>query len=152
MLNLYFKLSDIPKDLRYVKFNDAWFNRNIHGIKFGSKDIEKLLLSVDKVKYIGNNRVLSKFEPNTGISVRELSTGCKTSINVISFTDCIFDGTECGDNALYEIFKSTKGNLLVTRFCYPDMFTNDICLHYKGTSKIIHNNNELASILDKMFD
>lgn len=37
MLNLYFKEKDIPKELPYMKFNDAWFDTHIKQIVFDQK-------------------------------------------------------------------------------------------------------------------
>lgn len=107
------------KDIKHQIFNDAYFNKNMENINFNSINIKRIIQTIDSVKYIGNYRVLSKFEKDTAISVRELSTGCKTAINIASFPSEVFTVAECGDNALQVIFNYKRGKIFMPMFSIP---------------------------------
>lgn len=134
----------------YCKYNDAWFDKYVDKIEF-TENIKKIIKIIDDVDYIGDKRVLSKFIKNTAISVKEISSGCKTVINVASFPNMIFSAAECGDNALQVIFNLKRGNIYLPFFILPRKFTNDIEVIYNGKSAIVHNNVELEDILDQIF-
>lgn len=145
MLELYLK------DIEYTRFNDVYFDKHITQINFENATIKKIIQNIDKVKYIGNYRVLSKFEKDTAISVRELSTGCKTALNIASFTDKIFSVAECGDNALQVIFNYKHGKIFMPMFSIPREFTNKIEVHTAQGKQIIDNNEQLEAILNTVF-
>jgi len=145
MLNIY--LGEIGRE--YCKYNDAWFDKYADEIQF-SDTIIKIIEMIDKVRYIGNQRVISKFMENVAISVKELSTGCKTVINVASFPNTIFTAAECGGNALQVLFNLKRGNVYLPFFVIPEKFNNEIKVIYNGESVIVHNNIELEDILYKI--
>lgn len=137
-------------DKRYCEYNDAWFDKYVDSIKFDN-NITKIIKLIDGVDYIGNYRVRSKFVKDIAISVKELSSGCKTVINVASFNNQIFSAAECGDNALQVLFNLKKGNVYLPFFVIPRKFINDIEIDYNGNILIIHNNKELEDILYQLF-
>lgn len=151
MLKIYIK--DInTEDKNYCMFNDAWFDSNVRKIDFNN-DIIQIVKLIDEVKYIGDYRFDSKFKPGTAILVNELSTGCKTAINIAAFPDKIFTVAECGDNALQVIFNFKQGNIYLPYFVMPEAFENNIkIITNKTESQIIHNSNELKNILFDIFD
>ena len=149
MLKLY--LGEIDKNNKnYCEYNDAWFDRNTDKIKFESIVLD-IIKKIDNVDYAGNKRVFSKFLKDTAISVEELSTGCKTVINVYSFPNKIFTAVECGDNALQVLFNLKRGNIYLPYFVLPMAFINEIEVISDGFSQIIHNNKELETLLNKKY-
>lgn len=139
------------KDIKHQRFNDVYFNKHMTHIDFDNDDIKKIIQAIDNVKYIGNYRVLSKFEKDTAISVREISTGCKTALNIASFPNEVFSVAECGDNALQVIFNYKRGKILMPMFSIPRLFTNEIKVLTSNEEYIINNHKQLEDILNKVF-
>lgn len=147
MLKIY--LGEVGEN-NYCQYNDLWFDKYYKEIKF-NKPISKVMELIDGVKYIDNYRFNSKYEKDIAVSVKELSTGCKTAINVASFNK-IFSVAECGDNALQVIFTFNRGSIYLPFFILPREFQNEIEVHMPNGEKcIINNNKQLESILDKTF-
>lgn len=149
MLKIYIG-NNQEADKKYCKYNDAWFDKYVDNIQFDD-NIKKIIKKIDNVDYIGNKRVLSKFVKDTAISVKELSSGCKTVINVASFPNVIFSVAECGDNALQVLLNFKKGNIHLPFFVIPRKFVNDIEVIYNGKSTMVHTNEELENILNQIF-
>ena len=126
MLEVYLSLSDNEKKQAII-FNDAYFNTHVNGIDFDSNTIRGLISKIDETEYIGNLKIMSKME-NTPTNVENLSTGCKTAINVATFQNKIVSLTECGINALEEIFKIEEGKVYIE---YP------MYIPYQENKKII---------------
>ena len=84
-----------------INFNDFHFDVKIaEYIKNGYENIiSDCVSNIDKCKYIGDGRVESKFG-NYAVSIEEISTGCKTVINVLCNRDKIVNVSGCGGNAL----------------------------------------------------
>lgn len=149
MLQLY--LGPIEKkNKKYCEYNDAWFDKYTDNIQF-DENICKIIKVIDGVDYIGNKRVKSKFIKDIAISVKELSSGCKTVLNVVSFSEYIFSVAECGDNALHVLFNLKRGKAHLPFFVIPRDFNNEIEIIYRGERTVIHNNKELEDILDKVY-
>lgn len=102
--------AELPKDKNYIKFNDAYFNKYYTDYKIDDT-AKNIIKSIDEVEYTGNYRFKSKFEKEEAhIKLTELSTGCKTALNVYFNPDKIFTVAECGNNAFEEILKLNSGN------------------------------------------
>lgn len=101
--------AELPKEYKYIKFNDAYFNKYYTDYKIDDT-AKNIIKSIDCVEYTGNYRFKSKFEPNADIKLDELSTGCKTALNIYFNTNDIFNVAECGNNAFEEILKLSRGN------------------------------------------
>ena len=149
MLRLYVgKLGNLNEQC--CQINDAWFDKYLDNIKFDD-NIKKIIKLIDNVEYIGNKRVKSKYVRDIAISVKELSTGCKSVINIASFESKIFSIAECGDNALQVLFNFKRGNAYLPYFILPREFNNNIEVICNNKSLIIHNNNELENLLNDIF-
>jgi hypothetical protein len=149
MLNIY--IGSIDKtNKQYCEYNDAWFDKYFKDIDFNDT-LQKIIKKIDGVEYIGNFRVNSKFEKDTAISVRELSTGCKTALNVAAFPNKTFSVAECGDNALEVMFNYTRGNIYIPYFTIPRKFKNEITVIENDTKTVIKDNTQLEEILYNHF-
>jgi len=145
MLEIYLK------DIKNQRFSDAYFDKYMRQINFDSNSIRNIIKAIDNVEYIGYCSIRSKFDPNVGISVRELSTGCKTAINVISFPQEVFSVAGCGDNALQVIFNFKQGKIFMPMFSIPREFKNKIKVYTAHGEQIVNNNKQLESILNIVF-
>lgn len=150
MLKIYLGNNKLIEYSNYCQYNDTWFDKYHQDIEFDSS-INKIIELIDGVKYIGNYRISSKYEKDIALSVRELSTGCKTAINIASF-DKIFSVAECGDNALQVIFTFKRGSIHLPFFVLPREFQNEIEVYTADGEKcIIYNNEQLEDVLNKSF-
>jgi len=103
MICVYTSVDKIPGQFkgRYQPLNDIFFNRKFRFEDLGEIDFG-LIGKIDNAYRIPN---LEQFETPFGITdIYNLSTGCKTVLNVLHFRDMIFDCTECGGNALAALF------------------------------------------------
>lgn len=148
MLKIY--IGNINSNNKYCQYNDAWFDKYIDKIEVNDT-MQKIIKKIDNVKYAGNKRIISKFEPDLAISMKELSTGCKTAINIAVFKDTIFSVAECGDNALQVIFNFKHGNIYIPSFIIPRPFKNAIEVNINEEVSQISNNEQLENILNSYF-
>lgn len=139
-------------DKSYCKFNDDWFNGNLKQISFNDT-IKKIIKLIDEVDYIGDYKFNSKFIPGTAVSVTELSTGCKTAINIAAFPNKIFNIAECGNNVINVILKYKQGNIYTPHFIMSNKFNNDIeVITGHGKTYPISNNLQLENLLKNYYN
>lgn len=76
------------------------------------KSLREIIERVEDIKFVPghNDKIISKFSGTT-ISVTEISTGCKTLINIVLNPEKPVSILECGDNVLKEIFSLESGTL-----------------------------------------
>lgn len=112
MLNVY--CINIPSELqsRLVQYNDQFFDMEFYSKKAAvDQNIINLIKHIDGSKYAGNGFI--RTVAGNGPDLTYLSTGCKTAINVYTFSNYIFSLEEIGDNAKEEIFKLKTGNIVI---------------------------------------
>ena len=80
--------------------NDAFFNRNVANYNFGEEDLEAIRV-IDHARLLGNFKRESEYGIGT---IDDLSTGCKTILNVLHNKDRVVNISECGENAFDFIF------------------------------------------------
>lgn len=133
MLTVY--VARAPKEP--IILNDYWFNDpyNMKSIDFNDKNVQNLIKMIDGVDYIGKYKFRSKFT-GTEVFVNQLSTGCKTAINIYSFPNEIFSVIECGGNALTEILKMKDGQILIENAAKPSKVNNEYNVIIDGRSEI----------------
>ena len=142
MLNIYlFKegMSESDKK-RIVSANDAWFNVHWEEYNLARKDCNNIMDTIDKARYIGDGKVESRFAGDIAINIVNMSTGCKTALNIINNDDKIFSVTECGDNVIDEILQLDKGNVLVPCcMAFPIGICDKAKLYYDGKCEILND-------------
>ena len=131
MINIY-----LDRPVKVKDFNDAFFNTNYTGYKFGKTD-KDIIKAIDDVDYLGKFRIKSKFYKGTAIRVTELSTGCKTVLNVVNNPDEIFSIAECGENAIKTLFALNTGNIYIPYFILPPQSTAKVKVYYKNNSRVL---------------
>ncbi len=134
-----FKKKAFPKNVELIKINDVFFN------KYTSEKIDEkakdIILRIDKSVLIDKYTISSRFD-GTKINIDKLSTGCKTTLNILYNPDKVFDISECGENALEEIYSLSEGNV----YCDYPMIAFDMdkveAIDTKG-SRVIDDYEEL---------
>lgn len=136
MIEVYLTLLENEDSGKVIEFNDAFFDDNLSKIEFDSDKIKLLISTIDQGEYIGEFKFLSKIG-HVPISVTELSTGCKTAINVVTFPDMIVSLAECGINAIEEIFKLSNGRVFIESPTYLPYTENRNVAVFKDENKEI---------------
>lgn len=120
-LNVYHyrHLDEIPKDMEIVKFNDVFFDKQMK-LDYTNKEISKILNDFEKVKIVSPMKAESIRFPWAGsFTFDELSTGCKTLINILQNPDKCIDAWECGSNAMWLALTLPYGNMIYHDRCCP---------------------------------
>ena len=136
MLNIYLKKEDIKNNLELIEDNDILFNYDLYNTMKVNPFIEKIMKSFDGATYLQGMDMRSKLGNVT--SMENLSTGCKTIINIINHPELVISCIECGNNALYMILKNIKkGNVLFEILpSVEDLNINANLIINKGNFKI----------------
>ena len=97
MITIFKNKKDIPLNKEYIELNDIFFNQNT-ATKLDDR-AEKYVQMIDGSELLSKYKIRSRFEDIT-LNTDQLSTGCKTVLNVLYFPDKVFCLKECGNNAL----------------------------------------------------
>lgn len=143
MLQMYLSEELVPQKVQFL--NDAFFDLYRDKIQF-DENVVSIIQSIDEVQYAGDHRIYSKFERGVQLSVTQLSTGCKTAINVFSFPEQVFY-LGCGENAIQVICNFDRGKVLVTDFFIPERFHNEIEVICAKRTVIVSDNKSLERLL-----
>lgn len=108
-LNIYRSKEEIPDNMQYIDYNDLFFA----GVSLKNDAItSKILLEIDKAAYNSPLTFIGRDESLGALNKENLSTGCKTLLNIISNPDKCFSVEECGQNCLAMLSYITEGNIL----------------------------------------
>ena len=110
MIRIYLKKEDIPDHWEMIEYNDAYFDIETCKHKKISEFGKKFIPLIDGSEWIDKTSIRSKFN-NREIGIENISTGCKTLLNIICNPDKIFNIMECGWNAVDEILKLEEGSV-----------------------------------------
>lgn len=89
--------SKIPKDIKFVNYNDIFFGE----VLLNETELVKTVLEkVDRAIYHSPTSFIGRDKDLGALHKSYLSTGCKTLLNIISNPNICFDVCECGPNAL----------------------------------------------------
>lgn len=133
MLRVYRYSDELPKDIKFVRDNDAYFDAKS---KLLDTDlVRKILLEIDGAEYVSEDIFSSKNKKVGNLNKIHLSTGVKTLINILNFKDVCFDVLECGINVLDlipEISIKTDGYILWRDCMYPFAENCDCDFLFRG--------------------
>ena len=148
MLTLY-----IVNDISSLVSNDVYFDYAIDEnlINFDS-DTKAIMKVIDGATYLDNSRFISRYG-NYAVSLKELSTGCKTCINMNTFEEQVFYIGECGSNALSCIFRLKRGIMCTDAYFIVPEFSNTVNVIDKINNKVynVTNADMLEEILCSIF-
>ena len=98
MIDIYTAKED-SKD--WILKNDLYFNLNTSNEEMTEKEKE-LIYQVDEAVLTSDKHIETKYGLGT---IRNLSSGCKTLLNIVKHPDKVICVEECGPNVLKLIFK-----------------------------------------------
>ena len=93
MIDIYTNKSDSKN---WIIRNDLYFNLNTGNEEKSQKEID-LIWQVDEAKLTPDKRIETKYGLGT---IRNLSSGCKTLLNIVKHPDKVVNVEECGPNVL----------------------------------------------------
>lgn len=99
--------------------NDLYFNLYTSNEKMSEKEIE-LIQMVDEAKLTPDKHIETKYGLGT---IRNLSSGCKTLLNIVKHPEKVVCVDECGPNVLSIIFAMDDIKIYMSRpslFEFPD--------------------------------
>ena len=91
--------------------NDLYFNLHT-GNEYMSENEINLIQQVDEAKLTSDKRIETKYGLGT---IRNLSSGCKTLLNIVKHPDKVVSVEECGPNVLNIIFKMDNIKIYMSR-------------------------------------
>ena len=107
-LKVYLSKEEIPNGISVITKNDDYFDVNT--LLDASDNF--ILQNIDGAVYNSENTFIGR-DSSLGALYREnLSSGCKTALNVIHNTDKCFSTIECGNNASDVILQLQEGQAL----------------------------------------
>ena len=116
MIDIYTEKKE-PKD--WILQNDLYFNLNTANEEISQNEIN-LIKQVDDAKLTLDKHIETKYGLGT---IRNLSSGCKTLLNIVKHPDKVVNVEECGPNVLRIIFTMDNIKIYMSRptlFDIPD--------------------------------
>ncbi len=106
MIDIY---TEKKNSKNWILKNDLYFNLNTANEEMSEKEV-KLIQQVDEARLTTDKHIETKYGLGT---IRNLSSGCKTLLNIIKHPDKVVCVEECGPNVLKFIFATVyKGNII----------------------------------------
>lgn len=96
---------------KWILQNDWYFNLYTGNEEFTQKE-RKIIEKIDHAKITKNKHIETKYGLGT---IRNLSSGCKTILNVLKNPEKIVNVDECGGNVLDELFSLDNIHLYMSR-------------------------------------
>lgn len=130
MIDIYTEKKD-SKD--WILQNDLYFNLNTSNEEMSQYEIN-LIRQVDEAKLTPDKHIETKYGLGT---IRNLSSGCKTLLNIVKHPDKVVNVEECGPNVLKIIFTMDNIKIYMSR---PTLFDiPDASLQWDGLVEAVEN-------------
>lgn len=104
----------------WILQNDLYFNLNTSNEEMSKNEID-LIQQVDGAKLTSDKHIETKYGVGT---IRNLSSGCKTLLNIIKHPDKVVCVEECGPNVLKIIFAMDNIKIYMSRPSFTDIPDN----------------------------
>lgn len=114
MIDIYTEKRD-SKD--WILQNDLYFNLNTSNEEMSQNEIN-LIQQVDEAKLTSDKNIETRYGLGT---IRNLSSGCKTLLNIIKHPDKVVCVEECGPNVLEIIFAMDNIKIYMSRPSFVDI-------------------------------
>lgn len=108
MIDIYTEKQD-SKD--WIFQNDLYFNLNTGNEEMSQNEIN-FIWQIDEAKMTSDKHIVTKYGLGT---IRNLSSGCKTLLNILKHPDKVVCVEECGPNVLKIIFKMDNIKIYMSR-------------------------------------
>lgn len=116
MIDIY---TDKKESKDWILQNDLYFNLNTGNEEMSQNEIN-LIRQVDEARLTPDKHIETKYGLGT---IRNLSSGCKTLLNIVKHPDKVVNVEECGPNVLEIIFTLDNIKIYMSRptlFDIPD--------------------------------
>ena len=114
MIDIYTEKKD-SKD--WILQNDLYFNLNTSNEELSQNEIN-LIYQVDEAKVTPDKHIETKYGLGT---IRNLSSGCKTLLNIVKHPEKVVCVEECGPNVLKIIFAMDNIKIYMSRPSFADI-------------------------------
>lgn len=131
MIDIYTEKKD-SKD--WIIQNDLYFNLNT-GNEEMTENEKKLILQVDEAKLTSDKHIETKYGLGT---IRNLSSGCKTLLNIVKHPDKVVCVEECGPNVLKIIFAMDNIKIYMSRPTLTEI-SEDTKIRFNDSDIVIGN-------------
>lgn len=108
MIDIYTNKSDSKN---WIFQNDLYFNLNTGNEEMTQSEID-LIQQIDDAKLTPDKHIETKYGLGT---IRNLSSGCKTLLNIVKHPDKVVCVEECGPNVLKIIFAMNNIRIYMSR-------------------------------------
>ena len=131
MIDIYTEKKD-SKD--WILQNDLYFNLNTSNEKMSEKEID-LIRQVDEAKLTPDKHIETKYGLGT---IRNLSSGCKTLLNIVKHPEKVVCVEECGPNVLKIIFAMDNIKIYMSRPSFAEI-PNDMQIRFNDADIVTGN-------------
>lgn len=114
MIDIYTVKKDDPD---WIIKNDLFFNLNTGNEELSERDTE-IIKEIDDAELKDDKRIQTKYGLGT---IRNLSSGCKTLLNIIKHPEKVVCVEECGPNVLKYIFSMDNIKIYMSRPTLTDI-------------------------------
>lgn len=111
----------------WILQNDLYFNLNTGNEEMTEEDIN-IIRQADNAILTPDKHIQTKYGLGT---IRNLSSGCKTLLNIMKHPDKVVCVEECGPNILKMIFKMDNIKIYMSRPSFMDV-SNDAKIRFNG--------------------
>jgi hypothetical protein len=125
MIDIYTELKDSKE---WILKNDLYFNLNTGNEKMSQYEIN-LIQNVDNAKLTSDKHIETKYGLGT---IRNLSSGCKTLLNIVKHPEKVVCVDECGPNVLKIIFTMDNIKIYMSRPTLADI-SDDVKFRFNDT-------------------
>ena len=129
MIHIY-KEKKESKD--WILQNDLYFNLNTGNEEMSENEIN-LIQQVDEAKLTPDKHIETKYGLGT---IRNLSSGCKTLLNIVKHSDKVVCVEECGPNVLKIIFAMDNIKIYMSRPSFADI-PDDAKIRFNDSDVVI---------------
>ena len=117
MIDIYTEKKD-SKD--WILKNDLYFNLNTSNEEMSKEEID-IIRQVDNAVLTPDKHIETKYGLGT---IRNLSSGCKTLLNIVKHPDKVVCVEECGPNVLKRIFEMNNIKIYMSRPSFAKIHDN----------------------------
>ena len=118
----------------WILQNDLYFNLNTSNEEMSQNEIN-LIWQVDEARLTPDKHIETKYGLGT---IRNLSTGCKTLLNIIKHPDKVVCVEECGSNVLNIIFTMDNIKIYMSRPSFVDI-SDEVKIRFNGSDIVTGN-------------
>lgn len=129
MIDIY---TEKQKSGNWILQNDLFFNLNTANEKMSQNEIN-LIWQVDEAKLTPDKHIETKYGLGT---IRNLSSGCKTLLNIVKHPEKVVCVEECGPNVLKVIFAMDNIRIYMSRPSFVDI-PDDMEIRFNDSEVVV---------------